>query len=418
VPPLGAAELLAGYAARELSPVEVVAELGAAIEVHPHGAFWALCSERAAEEARVAEAAWSRGEARALEGLPVAVKDIFDTEGVETTYGSAIFAGHVPARDAEAVRRVRAAGAIVLGKTATHEFAWGFSSINDALGTVRNPHDAERVAGGSSGGSAAALAAGLAPLALGTDTGGSIRVPGAFCRVHGLKPTWGLVSMEGAWPLARTLDHAGPMARTPEDVELLLTALAQVVPHAADRPLRVAVCPDLHGFPLEPAVAAAHAGLAAALDAVEVPFPEAELIVPAFRTIQLAEGHQTHRRAGLYPERAGEYGADVRRRVEMGAEITLAQVLDAHAVRETLRAAFGRLFATVDVLLTPAVPIAPPRIEDELADPALRDAVLPYTAPQDLLGLPAYVLPDGMQLTGPPGSESLLLSVARTLAGE
>ena len=137
--PLSAGELLAAYAAGTLSPVEAVAELSAAIEADPHGAFWATCLERAAGEARAAEDAWSCGAARPLEGVPIAVKDIFDTAGVATTYGSAMFAGHVPERDAEAVRRVRAAGAIVLGKTATHEFAWGFSSINDALGTVHNP---------------------------------------------------------------------------------------------------------------------------------------------------------------------------------------------------------------------------------------------------------------------------------------
>ncbi len=414
--PLSAGELLAGYAARTLSPVEVVAELSAAIGRDPYGAFWALCLERAAEEARAAEAAWSRGVARPLEGVPIAVKDIFDTEGVATTYGSAMFAGHVPERDAEAVRRVRAAGAIVLGKTATHEFAWGFSSINDALGTVRNPLDPERVAGGSSGGSAAALAAGLAPLALGTDTGGSIRVPSAFCRTYGLKPTWGRVSLDGVWPLARTLDHAGPMARTPEDLALLLGVLAPVPAHVAGTPPRVAVCPDLHGAPLEPQVAAAHDELAAALGAAEVPFPEAELIVPAFRTIQLAEGHETHRSAGLYPDRADEYGSDVLRRVELGAEVTLPQLLAAHADRETIRAAFARLFGRADVLLTPAVPLSPPRIEDERADPALRDAVLAYTAPQDLVGLPTCVLPSGMQLTGPPGSEALLVSVAAGIA--
>jgi aspartyl-tRNA(Asn)/glutamyl-tRNA(Gln) amidotransferase subunit A len=326
----------------------------------------------------------------------------------------------VPGRDAEAVGRVRAAGAIVLGKTATHEFAWGFSSINDALGTVRNPRDPERVAGGSSGGSAAALAAGLAPLALGTDTGGSIRVPSAFCGTYGLKPTFGRVSLEGVWPLARTLDHAGPMARTPEDLALLLGSLAPgwAGPIPAGTPPRVAVCPDLHGAPVEPQVAAAHDELAAALGAAEVPFPEAELIVPAFRTIQLAEGHETHRSAGLYPGRAGEYGSDVLRRVEMGAEVTLPQLLAAHVDRETIRAAFGRLFSEVDVLLTPAVPLAPPRIEDERTDPALRDAVLAYTAPQDIVGLPACVLPNGMQLTGPPGAEALLLSVAASLLGE
>ena len=415
---LSAGELLEGYAGRSLSPVELVAELSAAVEADAHGAFWATCLERAAEEARAAEAAWGRGEARPLEGVPIAVKDIFDTEGVETTYGSAMFRGNVPGRDAEAVRRVRDAGAIVLGKTATHEFAWGFSSINDALGTVRNPRDPSRVAGGSSGGSAAALAAGLAPLALGTDTGGSIRVPSAFCGVHGLKPTFGRVSLDGVWPLARTLDHAGPMAGTPGDVALLLGVLAPVPRHVAAVPARVVVCPDLHGAPLEPQIAAAHQELALRLGAGEVAFPEAELIVPAFRSIQLAEGHETHRSAGLWPARADEYGADVRRRVELGEEVDMPRLLAAHADREVVRAAFGRLFERADVLLTPAVPLAPPRIEDERASPALRDAVLAYTSPQDLVGLPAYVLPGGMQLTGPPGSEPLLVAVASSLAAE
>ena len=416
-----AAELLAAYAARERSPVEVVAELAAAIEVDSHGAFWATCLERASQEARAAEAAWARGDARPLEGVPIAVKDLFDTEGVETTYGSAMFRGHVPARDAEAVRRVRAAGAIVLGKTATHEFAWGFSSINDALGTARNPRDPERVCGGSSGGSGAALAAGLAPLALGTDTGGSIRVPSAFCGVYGLKPTFGRVSLEGVWPLARTLDHAGPMARSPRDLGLLLAALAPgwAGPSSiAPSPPRVVVCPDLHGAPLEPQIAAVHEELALRLGAGEVGFPEAELILPAFRAIQLAEGHETHRTAGLWPDRAEEYGADVRSRIEMGSQVELPWLLAAHADRERLRAAFGRLFEHADVLLTPAVPLAPPRIEDERDDPALREAVLAYTAPQDLLGLPACVLPNGMQLTGPPGAEALLVSVACSIAVE
>ena len=144
-------------------------------------------------------------------------------------------------------------------------------------------------------------------------------------------------------------------------------------------------------------------------------FPEAELIVPAFRSIQLAEGHETHRSAGLWPARADEYGADVRRRVALGAEVALPELLAAHADREIVRAAFGRLFEHADVLLTPAVPLAPPRIEDERSSPALRDAVLAYTAPQDLVGLPAYVLPSGMQLTGPPGSEPLLVAVAAML---
>jgi len=445
-----AGELLAGYADRSLSPVEVVGALAARIESDATtGAFWTLCLDRAAEEARAAEAAWARGEARPLEGVPFAAKDIFDTEGLRTTYGSTMFAEHVPARDAEAVRRVRGAGAILLGKTATHEFAWGFSSINEALGTCRNPADPERVAGGSSGGSGAALAARLVPLALGTDTGGSIRVPSAFCGVTGLKPTWGRVSLDGVWPLAPSLDHAGPMARTPADLALLLAVLTgdppaeewspragapRVPGRSADGPLAgfaVGTCPDLHLAALAPEVAAAHAATAERLvalgaRAVEVSFPAAGAIVPAFRAVQLAEALHTHRRAGLYPARRDEYGADVGGRLDMASEVTLEALLDATLAREAVRAGFARLFGEVDVLLTPVSSLAPPRIEDERARPTLRDALVPYTSPQDLAGLPtcavpagtdALGLPVGMQLTGPPGAEARVLAAASALAG-
>ena len=428
-----ARELLSAYAARSLSPVEVVAETGERIEADTTGAFWTLCLKRAAEEARAAEAAWARGEARPLEGVPFAAKDIFDTACVRTTYGSRMFAGHVPARDAEAVRRMRAAGAVLVGKTATHEFAWGFSTINDAIGTCRNPADPERVPGGSSGGSGAALAAGLVPLALGTDTGGSIRVPSAFCGVTGLKPTWGGVSLEGVWPLARSLDHAGPMARTAGDLGLLFGVLAGAAGSEADEPLAgqvVGVCPDLHGIPLEDDIATAHAATAEALAArgaqvVEVAFGEAERIVPALRTIQLAEALHTHRAAGLYPARRDEYGADVATRLDAATEVTLDALLEATLAREVVRAAFARLFGSVDVLLTPVSAVAPPRIEDERARPALRESVLAYTSPQDLVGLPACAvpagtdrlgLPIGMQLTAAPGAEARVLGAAAALA--
>jgi len=445
MPPLSAGELLVGYADRSLSPAEVVADLGAAIEADGHGAFWATCLERAGEEARNSSERWARGEARPLEGVPIAVKDLFDTEGVETTYGSGMFRGHVPARDAEAVRRVRAAGAIVIGKTATHEFAWGFSSINDALGTVRNPLDPERVAGGSSGGSGAALAAGLVPLALGTDTGGSIRVPSAFCGVHGLKPTWGRVSLEGVWPLARTLDHAGPMARTAADVARLYAVLGWAAVRSergihADGPVRagdvgpldglmVGLCPDLDLVAPGHDVDAARAATAGALAArgagiVDVALPEATTLAAAYAPIQLAEALQAHRRAGLYPDRRAEYGDDVGGRLDMATEVGADALLDAAHGREVVRAGFARAFETADVLLTPVHPGPPPLIEEERRTRDLRHAVAPCCIPQDLVGLPACAfpagidaggLPIGLQLTGPPGSEAVLLALVRAL---
>jgi len=353
--------------------------------------------------------------------------------------------------DAAAVRRTREAGGILLGKTSTHEFAWGITSVNPLMGTPRNPWAPDRIPGGSSGGSAVALAAGETPLALGSDTGGSIRVPSAFCGVVGLKPTYGRVSLAGAWPLARSLDHAGPMARTAADAALYLRVLAGVDP---DDPatkdvaledddaelergvggLTVGVCPDLHGFPLGAGVQAAFDAAARTLEelgahVVEVELPEAALIYPAFGVIQRSEALFTHVRAGLFPSRREEYGVDVRGRLERAATETLDDYLAASADRERVRAAFARLFRTVELLLTPVAATSPPTIAEQTisepgADAAFRDSVLTYTTPQDLVGLPACAvragfdelgIPVGVQLTGPPWSEARVLRAVHAL---
>ncbi|HZO96254.1 MAG TPA: amidase [Gaiellaceae bacterium] len=448
-----AERLLEELAARRLSPVELLDALAARIEaVDEHvGGFTALCLERAREEARAAEAAWGRGEARPLEGLPFGVKDLFDSEGVRTAYGSPMFASHVPARDAEAVRRARAAGAILVGKTQTHEFAWGITSVNELMGSARNPWAPERLSGGSSGGSAVALATGEVPLALGSDTGGSIRVPSAFCGTVGLKPTWGRISAAGAWPLARSLDHPGPMARTPADAALLLEAIAgadDADPGTVDTPLgdlrgelragfaglTVGVCPDLHLVPLSADVRQVFERTVRTVEGAgarlaEVRFPDAELVYPTFRTIQGAEALDTHRRAGLYPARRGEYGADVLGRLDAAAEITLEQYLAASADRQRLRAAFDRLFRACDVLLTPVgagspLPLGEETVVHEGAELTFRELVMTYTTPQDLTGLPACAvragfdalgIPVGVQFTAPAWQEARALRAAQAL---
>jgi aspartyl-tRNA(Asn)/glutamyl-tRNA(Gln) amidotransferase subunit A len=445
--------LLREFAAGRLSPADAVDRCAARIEAVDAGlgAFTALCLERARDEARAAEAAWARGEARALEGVPFGVKDLFDSEGVRTAYGSPMFDAHLPARDAEAVARARRAGAILVGKTQTHEFAWGITSVNELLGTAHNPWAPERVAGGSSGGSGVALAAGEVPLALGSDTGGSIRVPAAFCGVVGLKPTYGRISGARAWPLARSLDHPGPMATTPADAALLLEAIAGVDdddPSTADMPLgdvagelrrgpgglNVGICADLELVPLAPDVRDVYDATVRALDGggahvVEVALPEAELILPAFRTIQAAEALETHRRAGLYPARRSEYGADVLGRLEAAEDVTLEQYLAAAADRERVRAAFGRLFRSCDVLLTPVSAGSPLPIGEETvlhggAELTFRELVMSYTTPQDLVGLPACAvragfdalgIPVGMQFTAPAWQEALVLRAAQSL---
>ena len=417
---LNAASLRAAFAARELSPVEVI---DAFEELPEYGAFITLTLDRAREEAKAAEAAYKDGSARPLEGLTLAVKDLFDTEGVRTTYGSSIFGGHIPGADAWAVRRAREAGAIVVGKTLTHEFAWGITSINPHFPPCRNPHDPERVPGGSSGGSAVALGLGQAALALGTDTGGSIRIPASFCGVSGLKPTFGRLSTGGVFPLARSLDHAGPMARTPADVKLFYEAL--VGERGRSEPAtRIAVCPDLHVRAPEPGIQrafdAAVAGLSA--EVIEVRFDaNPERLYPTYASIQNAEAALTH--APFFPAQRDAYGADVAGRIEFAQGVTLAEYAEAIAERERIRTAFSHLFAVADLLITPISAVPPERI-DQPTNQQFRDGVLPYTVPQDLAGLPTCAvpvgfddegLPVGVQLTGAPWCEPLVLATAEAL---
>ena len=350
-----------------------------------------------------------------------------------------MFAANVPTRDATALARARAAGALLVGKTQTHEFAWGISSVNELVGSTHNPWALDRISGGSSGGSAVALATDEVPLALGSDTGGSIRVPSSLCGTVGLKPTYGRVSLAGIWPLARSLDHPGPMARTPADAALLLSAIAGLDPadpSAEDVPLgdlggelsrgltglTVGICVDLETVALAPHIrstfdAAIRLTESAGARVVEVHLPEASLIYPAFSVIQRAEALDSHRRAGLYPARRSEYGADVLARLDLATEVTVEQYLAAAADRQRARAGFARLFRECDVLLTPTAAGSPFPEGAESGDHlggeiTFRDLVMPFTTPQDLCGLPACSLragfdadgiPIGVQFSGPPG---------------
>ncbi len=425
LPDLSAVELRALYEARELSPVEVLDAVAARIaEREPElNAFVTLTLDSAREQAAHAERAYASDQARPLEGIPLAVKDLFDTAGVRTTYGSKLFAGHVPDRDADAVRLVKDAGAVIVGKTLTHEFAWGISTRNPHYGPCRNPHDTTRIPGGSSGGSGAALAAGMCALALGTDTGGSIRIPAAFCGVAGLKPTYGRISARGVFPLAPSLDHVGPMARAPQDVRLLYEALAPSASPAPSPVRRIAVAPDLHIHAPDPAIARAFEDAVARLDAeiVELPFPDAQRIYPAFRTLQSAEAAFGHRE--LFATGADSYGADVRARLEDAAAVTLPQYLEAVQARAQIVSAFATVFERADLLVTPIAATTPALIDDEPAD--FRERVLTYTVPQDVAGLPACAvrvgtddlgLPIGIQITGPAGGEHTVLAAAEALA--
>lgn len=449
---LSAVDLLANYRSRELSPVAVLEAVAARIEEVDStvGALTASCLDRAMVEAQAAEDAYAAGvEVGPLAGVPFGVKDLFDSEDVRTAYGSPMFADHVPKEDAEAIRRVREAGAILVAKTQTHEFAWGITSVNKLMGTSKNPWALDRISGGSSGGSAVALAIHILPLTIGSDTGGSIRVPGAFCGIVGLKPTYGRISAVGAWPLARSLDHPGPMARTPTDAALLLEALAGVDPAdpaTEDIPLgdvadalragvtgaSVGVCPDLHVVPLAPDVRAVFDTAVQTVESLggrlrEIGFPGAHTILDTFGVTQRAEALFTHTSAGLYPERASEYGGDVRSRLELASTEGVSDYLAAAAQRQRIRASFARVFKEVDVLMTPVSAGSPVPIGDEStihfgSEIDFRQLVMSYTVPQDLTGLPACTvragfdelgIPVGVQFTGPPWSEAWVLGAAR-----
>jgi len=431
---MSATALLAGYERAELSPVDVLDALIARAEAwEPEiNALVTPSYREAGAAARDSARRWARGVARPLEGVPVLVKDLIDTAGLRTTLGSAMFADRVPTADAEVVALIRRAGGIVLAKTATHEFAWGVTTDSPAFGPTRNPWSPDRTPGGSSGGSAAALAAGYAPLALGSDTAGSIRIPAAFCGVVGLKPTFGAVPTGGVAAFAPSLDHVGPMARTPEDLRLLWSALVPEVPggQPAPRHPRVGLLTDLPGP--EPNAAAvracrraADALAAAGAHVVELAGHRLPPPYPILAATVLAEGLRTHRRLGLWPARSAEYGADVRARLELATRADPDDYVAAQAGRAGVRAVLARWLTDVDLVLSPVTAVGPCAVGR--GDPAYREQVMTYTAPQSLAGLPALALragfdpdglPVGVQLTGRPWREDQLLDLAMRLSAD
>ena len=352
-------------------------------------------------------------------GTHVAIKDLLDTAGLVTTYGSALFAEHVPGRSATAVERLEQAGYAVAGKTNLHEFAYGISSQNPHFGTVPNPEYPGRLAGGSSGGSAAAVAAGDVELALGTDSGGSIRIPAAWCGVVGFKPTYDLVPAEGCFPLAPSYDHVGPIASTVEGCAELMRAL---VPDW--EPVDVEVLGELRvGFAwLEHADPRVRERVAEALalfphrEAVDLPLNE-----PGEYRLFMREVADVHR--GLFPERADEYGENVRGKIERCMQVTDEQVETARRLRAEYRDRCDEATQAIDLLVTPTIPfVAAPADVDELT---IRERGISLTFPFDSLGWPALALPCGpaegglpasVQLVGPPGSDSLVLAAGALLA--
>lgn len=393
--------------------------LNAFVAVDPVGALAA--AERADREL---DAGRDRG---ALHGIPVAVKDLIDVAGLPATYGSAHFRGHIPAVDAACVTRLREAGAVIVGKTTTHEFAYGPTGDRSLQGASRNPHDPSRMTGGSSGGSAAAVAAGMVPLALGTDTGGSVRIPSALCGVHGFKPAFGALPTEGVFPLATAFDHVGIHARGARDCLIAHHVLAGTAPEPARTaaPLRIAWL-DTGGLgPTDPRVArSARAALEQRVGPVlDVPFPGAAQLRQAFLAIQGRQAHAVH--ADRIEREPGLFDPEVLQRLRVAGAVGDDEVTRAHHVRSSAARTVARLFEEHDVLALPTVPVvAPPlgcRDLDVAGTPVeVRALLLSLTFPWNLVGVPALTLPaapvdglpTGLQLVAPTGREHTLFHIA------
>jgi aspartyl-tRNA(Asn)/glutamyl-tRNA(Gln) amidotransferase subunit A len=346
------------------------------------------------------------------DGIPLAVKDLFDTAGMRTTYGSILFADHLPERTAEAVSRLEAAGYATVGKTNLHEFAYGITSHNPHFGDVLNPLAADRTAGGSSAGSAAALAAGLADAALGSDSGGSIRIPAACCGIVGFKPSHGLVPLEGCFPLAPSFDHAGPMGRDVEACARMFEALVpgfERVPIGSLEELEVGVCWTELAQPQVRARVEAAAALFPRRRQLDFPLPER---IGAVFMREVAESHQ-----GLFPEHADSYGDNVRGKLERCLRVTDAELGEARRRRAEYGERAAAAFQGLDLLITPTLAfVAPPAVKDDLA---IRDAVIRLTYPFNALGWPALALPCGAAERGLPASAQLVAPAggdARALA--
>ncbi len=390
----------------------------------------------------------SRDKNRPLLGIPIALKDNIWTRGVRTTAGSKILRDFIPATDSTVARRLGCAGAILLGKTNLHEFAYGVTNQNAYYGPAHNPWAVDRITGGSSGGSAGAVAAGLCVASLGTDTGGSIRIPSALCGTVGLKPTFGRVSVFGTVPLAPSLDHVGPIARSVPDAAILLGLLAgrdrldpTSSPHRVEdfrgalrqplRKFRLGRPRELYWEKLDAEVR--RLTEAAVRDLVkrgavvrEVSLPHLHEANEAATHISVAESRHVHQVAGYFPARASEYSDDVRQRLEAGVQVPATKYLEGLDVRKRIRSEFEAAFQEVDAIVGPTVPVPAPPIGVEQVhiageDIAIRPALVGLNRPANFTGLPAISvpcgftrsgLPVGLQLIGRAFDEATLLRIA------
>jgi aspartyl-tRNA(Asn)/glutamyl-tRNA(Gln) amidotransferase subunit A len=401
-------------------------------------------SEQALELANLIDEKRQKGEmVGPMAGIPIAVKDLFDTQGMQTTYGGRHFKDYYPTESATAVRRLEEAGAIIIGKTNLHEYAYGTTSENPHFGSVSNPWNTSKIAGGSSGGSSVAIVTDMALGALGTDTGGSIRIPAALTGHVGLKPTYGLVSKFGAFPLAPTLDHVGPMTKSVNDATLLMQIIAGYDPkdpHSARTPARVySEKMDLSNIRLgvpknyffeqcDPSVNAVMTRVLQQLETwgfrlAEVDVKLADRVPEMQGAVIASEASNVHER--LLSEKPDLYGSDVRHRLELGSQVSGPDYVKAMTFRRAFRSEVVSLYPFVDALVTPTSPLPATDIGQTKTvigheQIRIRSHLTRYTNPWNLSGLPALSipcgltkegLPVGLQLVGAPFSDAKLLTI-------
>ena len=432
---------------RKVSPVEITQTILERIEkLNPAlNAYITVTPGPAMKAAQEAESEIQQKKWRGpLHGVPVAVKDLFDTAGVRTTAASALFKDRVPGQDAEVIRKLKAAGAVLVGKTNMHEFAFGGTSLVTYFGGVHNPWELGHIAGGSSGGSAAAVAGGLCFGALGSDTAGSIRQPAAYCGIVGLKPTYGLVSTRGVIPLSWSLDHVGPMTRTVADAALLLqviagydseeiTSVRMDVPNYAAalraRPtsIRLGVARDFFFEGLDSEIETAINGALAILEKLTARITEVAISARTQEelrsTVRAAEAYAYH--AEFIAKSPEHYQPETLGRLRAGANIGTAAYIHARQQLDRTRRSIGQVFRFVDAVVTPTSPIAPPAMEEFSRD---RNGSANFvarniqnTSPFNVYGWPtisipcgfaASGLPIGLQISGPPGGDAAVLQIA------
>ena len=432
---MGILEIAEQVRQRAVSPVELTEKCLARIEeLNPVlNAFITVTAESALADARTAEKEIQGGKWRGpLHGIPIALKDLIDTRGILTTAASAQYKDRIPDRDADVVERLRRAGAVSLGKQNLHEFAYGGSSVSSHFCAVHNAWNPEHIAGGSSGGSATAVAAGLCYAAIGTDTAGSIREPASICGIVGLKPTYAAISTHGVIPLSVSLDHVGPLTRSVSDAILMFQAIAvsnsptlENVRTLSSRAahLRIGIPRSYFYEGLDPQVERAIHTALGVFAIMRAPIEEVSLTVYTDRTLQAAESYDYHREMVA---RATElYQPETLRRIRTGEKISTQ---DQVRLKEELgreRRSILSIFEKIDLLITPTVPVSPPLIAELQANPdSLRPTellLLRNTRPFNVWGLPAISvpcgfteagLPIGLQIAGAPGREDQVLALA------